>query len=226
MDSNQVTDVLSTYMSLQLWDWSSLCWYFQQLRISAPLFPVFHSLEGLAVHTVSVCQLGKLISPSRAISVPVQWHSQSSRRFHVGLAIWRSLKLSGLATVQDTEYVSPPEPCAFLDKHCLNPMFFGVFSLYPLPFCCPSWTVIPALPQISAWLNWCAPAALKADRLYGSGVGHMLLGASALNFYSGSSGEERAVLQKWGIYRAGFILIVWCNSMKGECNITQAGCNI
>lgn len=141
-------------MSLQLWDWSSPCWYFQQLRILAPLFPVFHSLEGLVVHTVSVCQLEKLISPSRAISVPVQWHSQSSRRFHVGLAIWRSLKLSGLATVQDTEYVSPPAPCAFLDKGCLNPMFLGVFSLYPPPI------LLPLLDSYSCSASDLSPAKL------------------------------------------------------------------
>lgn len=64
----------------------------------------------------------------------------------------------------------------------------------------------PAWSQISAQLNWCAPAAIQADRLFWSRVGHMLLGASALNFYSSTSGEERTLLQKWGLHRAGFLL--------------------
>lgn len=111
--------------------------------------------------------------------MPVQWHPQCSRRFHVDLAVCRSLKLRGLATVQDWEYVLPPELVHICTMTTPDPLC--VLSLTPSPFRCPSWTATPALPQISAQLNWCALADLKVDRF---GVGQMLLGASALNFYS------------------------------------------
>ena len=133
------------------------------------------------------------------------------------LAIWRSLKLGCPAAVWTAFRVSTR---TFVDNGCPTPLILCMFSCEPLSFCCPSWIVPSALPQISDQLHPCSPAALKADRLWRSWVGNMLLVALALNFYSGSSGEERAMLQKWG--RRIFIRNLvqehggrkWCNKDK------------
>lgn len=168
---------------------------------------------------MSVCQLGKLISPQGPFSCQcgaIHSLQQSSRRFRVGLAIWRSPKLGGLGRCSARRIcINSRTIVHFQDNAAFSAWEDRIFCLLSLSN---SWAVIPALPQISARLNWCAPAALQADRLYWSRVGHMLLGASALNFYSGSSGEERGKLQKWVYTVQDFLLEVWCNNMQEECN--------
>lgn len=102
------TDHLSTYASIK-----HCCWYFLLERI--------HSLW---VHVsitwrLSVCQLGRLISPHGAFLCQcsaIHSMEHSFTRFHVDLAIWHSLRRRGPAALQDTKYVLPPEFGALADN--------------------------------------------------------------------------------------------------------------
>lgn len=168
---------------------------------------------------MSVCQLGKLISPQGPFSVPVRCHSQYAAELQkvpcgFGHLTFAEARRPGRCSARRI-CINSRTIVHFLDNAAFSAWEDRIFCLLSLSN---SWAVIPALPQISARLNWCAPAALQADRLYWSRVGHMLLGASALNFYSGSSGEERGKLQKWVYTVQDFLLEVWCNNMQEECN--------
>lgn len=179
---------------------------------------------------MSVCQFGQLISPRGSFQCQDRAIHGGAAQFQkppCGLDHLSDAQRSGHCSRRRIQGLHTAEFGTLLDNEWHVPVQKQK-TRSPSPLLlpsCSSWAVFFSQLQISAQLNWCAPTAIEADRLYQSRAGHMLLRASALNFYSGSSGEERACSQRGGVHCVRFLLEFGATTCQGECNTTWTRCN-